>query len=376
MRLQMPMCLLFSAVLLACIPAPAAASGENKASLHLLTREQGLAVVRVTSAHRQDITTKPDCSHFVHQIYRFAGFPYPYANSLDLYDGVESFRRVNVPHPGDLIVWRGHVGIVTDPKKHAFFSAVRSGLRDEYYDQPYWRARGRPRFYRYVLANDHPILAADTSRTVRAPQPQSHMRGSPAANTTAGSEPEVPASAAPEAQRVAPSLSSTLPDTVALQPPSSILVASAGVRPTAEEVEEAISELNSASGVALRNGANANPARTLLIYDQLKFEHLDLKRDHGSARVEVEGSVSITGEKLERKHRRDKVRWELRRSSQGWQLLAPPDRLYVPRDVALRVLANRLALLTENEQSSDASDLSTRQEARIVQTLNFLFDQQ
>jgi len=70
----------------------------------------------------------------VHQIYELSGFPYPYASSFDLYDGVDNFRRVSTPHPGDLVVWRGHVGIAIDAVKHTFYSSVRSGLRTEYYD--------------------------------------------------------------------------------------------------------------------------------------------------------------------------------------------------------------------------------------------------
>jgi cell wall-associated NlpC family hydrolase len=92
-----------------------------------------------------------DCSHLVHDIYERAGFPYDYATSRDLYDGVDSFRRVRVPLPGDIIVWRGHVGIVIDPDTHQFLSALRSGVKVSAYDTNYWKMRGHPRFYRYAL---------------------------------------------------------------------------------------------------------------------------------------------------------------------------------------------------------------------------------
>jgi hypothetical protein len=49
------------------------------------------------------------------------------------------------------VVWRGHVGIAIDVIEHMFYSSVHSGLRTEYYDEPYWREQGRPHFYRYVL---------------------------------------------------------------------------------------------------------------------------------------------------------------------------------------------------------------------------------
>jgi cell wall-associated NlpC family hydrolase len=95
-----------------------------------------------------------DCSHLVHDIYARAGLPYDYATSRDLYDGVDAFRRVRVPLPGDIIVWRGHVGIVIDPDTHQFLSALRSGVKVSEYDTNYWKMRGHPRFYRYALQGD------------------------------------------------------------------------------------------------------------------------------------------------------------------------------------------------------------------------------
>jgi hypothetical protein len=91
-----------------------------------------------------------DCTHFIHALYERAGFPYAYANSSDLYEGTDEFRRVNFPQAGDLVVWRGHAGIVTNPAHHSFFSLLSSGPAVNTYDSPYWRRRGRPRFFRYV----------------------------------------------------------------------------------------------------------------------------------------------------------------------------------------------------------------------------------
>lgn len=92
----------------------------------------------------------PDCSHLVHKLYEQAGHPYPYASSLDLYRGTGAFLRVRYAHPGDLVVWRGHVGIVMNPREHSFFSTTSSGARTENYRSAYWRARGYPHFFRYL----------------------------------------------------------------------------------------------------------------------------------------------------------------------------------------------------------------------------------
>ncbi|HET9180940.1 MAG TPA: NlpC/P60 family protein [Candidatus Angelobacter sp.] len=90
-----------------------------------------------------------DCSHLVHDIYARAGFPYAYATSTEIYDGVDAFRRTYHPLAGDLIVWRGHVGIVLDPDEHTFLSELRTGVKVSQFDTNYWKKRGQPRFYRY-----------------------------------------------------------------------------------------------------------------------------------------------------------------------------------------------------------------------------------
>jgi cell wall-associated NlpC family hydrolase len=91
-----------------------------------------------------------DCSHLVHSIYQRAGFPYPYADSEDLYAGATSFQRVAHPRAADLVVWHGHVGIVIRPGRHQFFSLLSTGPGIADYRSHYWKSRGQPRFYRYV----------------------------------------------------------------------------------------------------------------------------------------------------------------------------------------------------------------------------------
>jgi cell wall-associated NlpC family hydrolase len=109
--------------------------------------------------------SEPDCSHLVHAIYERAGFSYAYAPSSDLYSGVEAFQRVKVPESGDLVVWRGHVGIVIQPSQHIFFSFMTSGPGIDDYQVPYWKSRGHPRFYRYI--KERPCAGCDSGRSRR-----------------------------------------------------------------------------------------------------------------------------------------------------------------------------------------------------------------
>jgi cell wall-associated NlpC family hydrolase len=103
---------------------------------------------------RQIHETELDCSHFVQYLYEQAGLYYGYAPSKTLYEGMDGFKRVAHPKPGDLIVWRGHVGIVVDPEETTFLSALNSGVKVSSYKTHYWLRRGKPHFLRYVGPDD------------------------------------------------------------------------------------------------------------------------------------------------------------------------------------------------------------------------------
>jgi len=134
--------------------------------VRLMNVHQGVKLVNTAREQKAQVKDKPDCSHLVHQIYELSGFAYPYASSFDLYDGIDKFRQVSTPRSGDLVVWRGHVGIVINAVEHTFYSSVSSGFRTEYHDAPYWRAQGRPRFYRYVLPSPPELTATHASAPV------------------------------------------------------------------------------------------------------------------------------------------------------------------------------------------------------------------
>lgn len=118
-----------------------------------LTQDERLSIIAAALDSEVRRDSAHDCSHLVHAIYERAGFPYVYASSDDLYDGVEGFRRVMQPQPGDIIVWPGHAGIVVRPSHHVFFSFLTAGPGIDDYHSRYWIGRGEPRFYRYAKGN-------------------------------------------------------------------------------------------------------------------------------------------------------------------------------------------------------------------------------
>jgi cell wall-associated NlpC family hydrolase len=118
--------------------------------------------------------TRLDCSHLVHDLYRRAGITYEYVNSEQLYEGVPGFRQVEEPVAGDIIVWRGHMGVIVDPLLHSFLSGLRTGVKIAEYDSRYWKNRGVPRFFRYTGGDD----VVDLSRQIRVAR--NHIGRAPA----------------------------------------------------------------------------------------------------------------------------------------------------------------------------------------------------
>lgn len=134
-------------------PANPAPPRPKRPVAKTLTKQDRSSVINIALHSRAVRQGGHDCSHLVHAIYQRAGFPYKYADSEDLYAGVEGFERVPHPQPADLVVWHGHVGIVIHPAHHAFFSFLSTGPNVDDYSSRYWRGRGEPRFYRYVKGN-------------------------------------------------------------------------------------------------------------------------------------------------------------------------------------------------------------------------------
>src|SRR5260370_40309435 len=261
---------------LAAYPSPQ----EESSGVRLLNPKEGQTLVNTALEQRAQVRPKPDCSHLVHQIYELSGLPYPYVSSLDLYEGIDNFRRVSTPHPGDLVVWRGHVGIVIDGVEHSFYSSVRSGLRTEYYDGPYWRTLGRPRFYRYILSSSADLTATNASAPANMSKGQTKPLVLPMHKEIVDAPPaatELPT----KVDSTRPPVGPAAPPNRPFELPSSIMVVAAANRPTDEEVGEAISEFNSAAGNLLRGWPPADSKRPVLVYDHLNAHRVDLKRDRG-----------------------------------------------------------------------------------------------
>ncbi len=95
---------------------------------------------------RRGVEKETDCSRFVHEIYKRAGLPYAFRATQDLGNAREfDLLPEKEALPGDLMLFRGHVGIVNDDGR--IISALRTRRR---HGKSSIRAIGR----------DNPILEA------------------------------------------------------------------------------------------------------------------------------------------------------------------------------------------------------------------------
>ena len=357
--------------------AAATQSGRN---FRLMTAAEGREIVTAALEQEQVASGAQDCSHVVHEFYLDAGFEYPYASSFEIYTGHENFARVKTTRAGDLIAWPGHVGIVVDPAEHSFYSLVSTGLETQYYDGPYWRSRGRPRFYRYKVAgvgllNARKSLPPQRNPNVTKPRSAAAVLEEPSPAESVGSnQPPKPMS-----ERTARNYGPQVPETpdapdVTDEVPSSIVIAAGNKQPTRGEIADGISELSNASGSLLRSLDPMRLQLPLVIFERFEVDKVEIKRDHGWAHLKVATRVLLAGGGMDSKRRNEKVRWELRRTKSGWEAIAPTDRTYVPQDAAVRNLAAQLARLTESESAAAHQETVLRQESQLANLLSGLLD--
>ena len=375
-------CSLTFGVIPQCVRA-AADPQESGPATRLVNAEQGRQIAEAALEQDEPVRGTQDCSHLVQQIYSDAGYEYSYVSSFDLYAGNENFRRVRHAQAGDLITWPGHVGIVIDPRQHTFYSLVRSGLKTEDYLGPYWRSRGRARFYRYVVVRGSEVETASATR--QAPSRNNSRRRDNSENTEVRAQSEkVTSPGTPEeasirskvaaAPRLPANSTAIESTTVTESTTSSILITTEQRRPTAAEAFDKISELSNTTANVLRTAEPLRVASPVVILDEFHVERIETKRDKGWVQLQIDSHVRIADEGVDFKRRREKVRWELRRDASGWTAIAPAERAFVARDEAVRVLSAQLAEMAASDAAAKHDEILTGQEARIVSLLGALLE--
>ncbi len=315
-----------------------------------LTLDEGLAILNAALDSRHHAGFSSDCSHFVHGLYERAGFHYEYAASVDLYGGIAEFRRVTNPQPGDLAVWRGHAGIVVNPVQHSFFSLLRSGPGVDSYDSPYWKRRGRPRFFRYVKAAPGSVVSGSL-RTASL---------YPAAEDAGSDDVEESASEGRPSTRLAASQS------VNATNPRVPVVHSAHPKP--DQVEAAFLQSCADSEENLRGRDLFKSVDPVIVFDHFTVNKVHIAGNQGWVEVQIEEVLFLVDGKVEARKGSERQRLPMsRRDKTSWELTAPRGAIYVSQQIAVRVMSHQLAQLTE--ETPDARPQQKAELARVLDSL-------
>ena len=317
---------------------------------------EGRKILAIMATVEADSESETDCSHFVHDVYERAGFPYGYVPSLDLYIGSTNFTRVHKPQPGDLIVWRGHVGIVIDPAERSFFSSVRSGPDTQFYDSPYWRSRGNARFYRYLTKKP---LRGPTPEAARDANQEPSSRGVENRPQTA-MNPLPPSDSGPATDLSGPGQ---------FEAPREIVLQMAGRNPTSGEVAAGFIEMNQRSAKSLRTCAMNTLGKPVVIYREMHVSAVQIKGRRGTALVSIESLGTFPNSQAGSQTVSQEESLEIEKTKRGWVMSPSEDAVYISREVALQVLSVRLAQLAQNTSATSAQEREQKEIIRILNTL-------
>jgi hypothetical protein len=334
---------------------------RKPAELRPLTVAESLAILGAALDSRHHAEFPSDCSHFVHELYESAGFPYEYASSSDLYTGIGEFRRVVSPQPGDLAVWHGHVGMVINPVQHTFFGLLHSGPGVDSYESTYWKQRGRPRFFRYVTAAPSGELSSSAQTARLKP------------TVLADREPNGPPDedAGPDESPQSASRIRTSDKRVENQPANATvtrILLTNSARPNRDRLSAAF--LQACTEQDLRGHDPFGSARSLIVFDHFEVKKVHVAGNQGWAEVEIDELISLRESKAEVHKHAERQKWFLtRRDDASWELIPSQGAIYLPQPAAIRILAHELARLTEATPEISTKGPDKAELARVLDVL-------
>lgn len=342
----LPLC--FGVILLANVGN---ARESNDSAGQLLSADQGKVLADFAARSGPDIHPKPDCSHLVHLLYSRAGLNYEYQNSRQLRRGVPEFAVVKTPQPGDLVVWPGHVGIVLSPEEKTFLSSVRPGITTQAWDDDYWAARGRPRFFRYIVGPQADLtMLADLGQRRNAQSRHAEVARNEA-------EPQ-------DSSLISSGASSADEERL----PAAFVTIRQRSKPDKQDIANAFNRGSLDVARKLLAGQPLDPNTSLSIVEHVEVKQLKIKHDEGTIRVKLTETLVMEHGKVKPGNaiERDLT---LDRREGAWVISEPDQRLYIARQDAEEVLEKQLQLMLE-------SDAESSDKRSLVRALNLLYDRE
>ncbi len=140
--------------------------------------------------------------------------------------------------------------------------------------------------------------------------------------------------------------------------------------PKPDQVEAAFLQTCTDSEENLRGRDLFRSAQPLIVFDHFAVSKVHISGNQGWAEVQIEKLVSLAGGKADVRRHSDRQRWPLiRRDKTSWDLTPPRGTIYLPQQIAARILAQQLAQLTEDRPDSTTKPQQKAELARLLNSL-------
>jgi hypothetical protein len=111
-----------------------------------------------------------------------------------------------------------------------------------------------------------------------------------------------------------------------------------------------------------------------MVFDEVSVERVSLQGNRGWAEVRMNGVLKLPGDGKNSARRTERQRWLLvRRGHDTWELALPTEAIYVPSDVAVRMLVRQLEGLTEETVEQP---IRAEKKVQLSRLLNMLLEKQ
>jgi hypothetical protein len=232
---------------------------------------------------------------------------------------------------------------------------VRSGIITESWTNEYWTARGRPRFFRYVVGPQTDLtLLADVAE-------QGGQRVAPRAE-----RPQQRSEARLHAEELDSPARSSSKDNAAEAP--SIIVMRQRGKANKSDVAAALHQDQLDLASRLLEGERLDSSRPLSVVERLEVTQIEVTRGRGAIRVRfteilaVERGAVVPGRTVERE-------FKLTLRDGAWIISDSEQRLYVPHEQAINIFELQTELIAQ------ANMVRTDKRA-IIKALALLYDQE
>ena len=126
--------------------------------------------------------------------------------------------------------------------------------------------------------------------------------------------------------------------------------------PTPDQVKDALLAAFSTTGESLDGSDLFRLPQSVIVFDKFEVKKVHLDGRHGWTDVSISEPSTLAGGHANLKKHSERQRLSLTwRDRDSWEITLPPDAIYLPRDIAVRILAHQLATLTDTEPKSAES---------------------